>query len=132
MKHIKEPIKHIKPTGTNNSNHTNPNNLIDSLRFSIRITPTAVSSVSLKKNIISLWLLMTSDTTKESTNTLKRFHKVSITDFIYESLNTWDKETAKGFSDFVTERMIKDILAKKDFLEYHRIKNVLGRNWAIK
>jgi len=53
-------------------------------------------------------------------------NKHTVTDFIYSSLNSWTGDTAKGFSDFVTERMIQDILEKKDYLEYQNIKIILG------
>lgn len=99
----------------------NNQNLIDSLRFSIRITRKSVSSVSLKKNIVSIWLLLV-----VSNPSLYKKSKKLIMDFIYDSLNYWKKDTAKGFSDFVTERMIQDILEKEDFLEYKKIKDILG------
>lgn len=96
-----------------------------SLKFSIRISTnegSLVTSISLKKNICSLWLLLRENPNQKSQNL-----KNMVLDFIHTSLDEWQKNniTAKGFSDFITERMIKDILTEKDFIEYKRIHDVI-------
>lgn len=95
-----------------------------SLKFSIRIgtnNGSFVTSISLKKNLCSIWLLLS-----ESSDFIKpKNAKNLILDFIYLSINEWKKDTAKGFSDFITERMIKDILSNEDFIEYKRIHDII-------
>jgi len=90
-----------------------------SLKFSVRIGD-FVTSISIKKNICSLWLLLREYDFKNPKNI--------ILDFIHASIQEWielNQDTAKGFSDFITERMIKDILTKKDFTEYKRIHDMI-------
>jgi len=106
-------------------NKQDKHGLIDSIRFSIRITPKSVSSVSLKKNITSLWLLLSTDIDKRIHCISRDRCKNSVTDFIYKNLNTWEKDSAKGFSDFITEKMINEILEKEDFTQYQKIKSAL-------
>lgn len=120
-------VKQQNSASKSNQDTLEANKLIDSLRFSIRISPKSVSSVSIKKNIISLWILMTVTPLEKDLTKLEKIHKNYVTDFIYSCLNRWKGNTAKGFSDFVTEGMIRDILDKKDFSEYRRIKNILGK-----
>jgi hypothetical protein len=42
-------------------------------------------------------------------------------DFIYSCLNKWKGDNGKGFSDFVSDRMIADILESEDFDQYKQI-----------
>lgn len=84
------------------------------LRFSIRIAG-SVTSLSLRRNLVSLWLtLNTQDETVGD-------YQGKVSNFIYSCLSKWDKDTAKGFSDFVSEKMIQDILERRDFIKYKRI-----------
>jgi len=108
-----------KTTKINRTSKKKPQALLTtgSLKFSVRINTHSgsfVTSISLKKNVCSLWLLL------REYNDFKN-PKDMILDFIHNSLDIWKEDTAKGFSDFITERMIKDILSKKDFIEYKRI-----------
>ena len=93
-----------------------------SIRISVRITPNTVSSISLKKNIISLWLLGTENEKSEKNKNKNFVRNVrNVRDFMYQCLDKWKYNTAKGFSDFVTEKMIQDILEELDFIEYKKI-----------
>lgn len=87
------------------------------LRFSIRVAK-RVTSISLRKNIISLWILLKetelSEITKDSVNN-------AVSDFIYDSLNDWNNNNGKGLSDFISERMIQEILEEDDFMTYREI-----------
>jgi len=87
-------------------------NLTGSLRISIRISST-VTSLSIKKNLIALWILLSEEDPKQT--------KDLITEFVYTCLDKWDKETAKGFSDFVSEKLIQNMLEKEDYRDYRRI-----------
>ena len=113
-------IRNKKKIKVGKVDKVNRTNLIDSIRFSIRITSKSVTSVSLKKNICSLWLLLS-----EVSSNKNREYKYIVSNFIYSSLNKWNKDTAKGFSDFITEEMIQEILEKDDFILYSKIKRSL-------
>ena len=91
-------------------NKTNENG---SIRFSIRISG-SVTSISLRKNIIALWLVMNGITDSKS------FHNY-ILDFIYKCLSVWQKNDAKGFSDYVSACMIEDLLSGEDFVAYKQV-----------
>lgn len=104
----------------------NKQNLIDSIRFSIRISSKSVSSVSLKKNIVSLWLLLCTNIIDKRIHCISRDRcKTSISDFMYKNLKEWEKDTAKGFSEFITDKMIDNILEEDDFIQFKKIKDVL-------
>ncbi len=88
-----------------------------SIKFSIRMGH-KVTSISLKKNVCSLWLLMNSPINPG----YPKHPKNIILAFIHRLTQETQRNSAKGFSDFITEKMIEDILSKKDFNEYKRIK----------
>ena len=83
-----------------------------SFRIAVRING-SVTSISMRKNITALWLVL-SDIGKVK-------QKDFILDFVYSSLDLWNGDTAKGFSDFVSEKMIAQILEKDDYHEYKKI-----------
>lgn len=92
------------------------------IKISVRLPKGIVTSFTIKKNIIALWLLYTSDTdyldiyslldSLDSEDLNKFSEKVSklINNFVYKCLNEWTKESGKGLSDFITEKMIEDFL----------------------
>lgn len=95
-----------------------------SVKFPIRMGD-FVTSISLKKNICSLWLIMvipqrTSNSIIDMV-TENKLHRGLILDFCHQSLNEWDEDTARGFSDFITHRMVEEILDSEDYIEYKRI-----------
>lgn len=121
----------------NKGNTTNTNQSTNHIKISVRlqrgIVGTGVTSFTIKKNIIALWLLYRQPISTNHINTnhinttystyslpdtpnkkeLETFSKKVpkiINDFVYTCLNEWDKDTGKGLSDFITERMIKDFL----------------------
>lgn len=83
-----------------------------SIRINIRICGVS-TSISLRKNLIALWILMT------------RQHPTrwrdNLNDFVYKSSGVWTGESAKGFSDFVTERMILTLMEQRDRGKYKTI-----------
>lgn len=76
------------------------------------------TSITLKKNIISLWLLLKGI---KSTNSIKN----DIVDFVYDCSYKWKGESAKGFSDFITEQIILTFLEKDDIVDFYKIKKLL-------
>lgn len=88
---------------------------VSSIMMSIRIQGKG-TSVSLRKNIVSLWLLLL----EKDDN--KWFSHLN--DFIYTCADEWcnkGHESAKGFSDFVSRKMIQSVLDEKDYKSYLRI-----------
>lgn len=77
------------------------------------------TSITLKKNIVSLWILLIDIELSESKI------KQEITNFVYECANIWEGKSAKGFSDFITEQIILSILEESDSKKYHQIKRIL-------
>lgn len=84
----------------------------DSLRFSFRLSGRS-TSITLRKNIVSLWVVLLGISTKE--------YDSEIYKFIEKCINDWGNDTARGLSDFVTEKMIQSILQKSDFVLYKRV-----------
>lgn len=82
-----------------------------SINITIRING-SVTSVSLKKNLVALWLLLNGG--------YKKWRMV-IVDFVYCCLDEWEGESAKGFSDFVSDKMFEDFLEASDVLLYKKI-----------
>ena len=94
------------------------NILSQSIKIPIRIGKSnSVSSLSLKKSIVALWILLHEINAKEA--------KGKLIDFVYKCVDLWEEDNAKGFSDFVTERLIKDMLDIRDFKEYLQIRGTL-------
>ena len=97
------------------------------IKMSVRLPKGIVTSLTIKKNIIALWLLYTCDPESLHTELLdvedimehmtiedviedeKTISKL-ISVFVYKCLEGWENETGKGLSDFVTELMIEDFL----------------------
>lgn len=88
----------------------------NSMRISVRIA-SVVTSLSIKKNLIALWILLGEEELSEGSEQVKRL----LTDFVYECLDQWDHCTAKGFSDFVSDKLIESILEVDDYNSYKRI-----------
>jgi len=102
LRDIKE-IQEIQETiKLNNSMH---------YKMSLRLNNGTVTSITIKKNILALWIIyspVTGDLDLEKTSSEKIM--TLINKFVYTSLKYWDKETGKGLSDFITEQMIHDFL----------------------
>lgn len=94
------------------------------LRYSIRIAG-SVTSLSLRRNLVALWLALNSDVSFDKvigTNPgIKGSLNGQILNFIYKCLGKWEGNTGKGFSDFVSDMMIADILEDDDFKKYREI-----------
>jgi len=86
--------------------------LSSAVRIPIRIEG-STTSISLRKNIVALWILLNEIPIKN--------RKSKLVDFIYSCLDLWEGESAKGFSDFVSEKMVKGFLEQEDFKEYRKI-----------
>ncbi len=84
------------------------------LRYSIRIGG-SVTSLSLRRNLVALWLSLNIE--KIGLEDLQG----KVSNFIYECLGKWKGDTGKGFSDFVSEMMIADVLDEDDFYKYQEI-----------
>ena len=91
-----------------------------SQRFSIRLLG-KVTSISLRKNIVSLWMILTA----EGNNHTKDNITGTVSEFIYDCLGDWDQDTGKGLSDYVSERMIQEILEEDDYLAYSMLNSRL-------
>ena len=94
------------------STKQNSNSTSDSLRFSFRLGGRS-TSITLRKNIVSLWVVLLSIGIKQ--------YNTEIYKFIDNCINDWEGETARGLSDFITEKMIQNILQKSDFRLYKRV-----------
>jgi hypothetical protein len=69
------------------------------------------TSVTLKKNIVALWLVMMEK--------IHCDHNRVILDFIEEVvLKRWEGNTARGLGDFILKCMIHSILDKKDYEDF--------------
>jgi hypothetical protein len=81
------------------------------------------TSITLKKNIVSLWLVMM--------DKIHCDHNRVIMDFIEKiCLKRWRGNTAKGMSDFVVKCMIHSMLEKEDFDHFKMI--YLSLNGRVK
>ena len=90
------------------------------IRVPIRIDGN-VTSVSLRKNVVALWLFLNADDDGDSNNE-PSFH---LRNFVYTCLDTWNNTSAKGFSDYITDRMFSDFLDTEEFTEYKKILDTL-------
>lgn len=81
------------------------------------------TSITLKKNIVALWLVMMDKVHVD--------HNRVVIEFIQNvCMKRWRGSTAKGMSDFVTKCMIHSMLEESDYLDF---KNVyLGLNARVK
>ena len=103
-----------------------------------------VTSLTIKKNTVALWLLYTCDPEVLHTNIINEEEREKgaelkpediqkdkdtvsqlISEFVYKCLEGWDKETGRGLSDFVTELMTKDILDEEDHYNYSELMRLL-------
>lgn len=77
----------------------------------------ASSSVSLRRGVVSLWILYSGirlDAWKDS-----------LVDFIYDCVGEWKGDSAKGFSEFVMHSMILDLMEDEYHDLYNKINSVL-------
>ena len=73
-----------------------------SLKYSIRISG-SVTSLSLRKNIVGLWLTLNEEDAIEFDSNIKGKLNGVVQNFIYKCLSDWKRHDARGFSDFVSE-----------------------------
>jgi len=93
------------------------------VKLSVRIKD-KVTSLSISKSIVVLWVLFSVTTQDVDLNELAGFVKRKeykentiirlVKDFIFESLGEWEKEDGKGLSSFIVEKMIHDMLYDQD------------------
>lgn len=83
------------------------------IRISVKIAG-KTTSVSVKKNIIALWVV------KKCTGESK--WREAFNNFIYECLDLWDGETGRGFSEFLVDRVFLDCLSEEEYLLYNKIR----------
>jgi len=99
----------------------------NTLRFSLRIYSEdypegKVTSMTLRKSIVIIWILFgTRNFTFEKKKGLHDRIEGIITDFIYESLNSWPHADGKGLSDFISDKMFEDLLVKKDYRKFKQL-----------
>ena len=98
--------------------------LQQSIRIPLRIS-NSVTSLSLKKNLIALWILLRDNVQHNDPILQPLKSKDLLTDFVYNCLDQWEEDTAKGFSDFVSEKLIESILEENDYIEYKKILEAL-------
>ncbi len=76
------------------------------------------TSITLRKDIVSLWILMTEDVETDCIYLIQ--------DFIYDIvLPIWTKSHGRGLSEFISKCMIRSVLSKQDFREYQKIQKKL-------
>ncbi|MCP3683845.1 MAG: hypothetical protein GY861_14265 [bacterium] len=132
------------PNTTNTTNTTNaPSNSPTNsqhIRISVRLPRGIVTSLTLKKNIIAIWLLYRAPSRKDPQWILDIIEKgedikedikpdtimTIINTFVYSCLESWDKDTGKGLSDFVTELMIDEALEPNDHSIYSTLMGLIG------
>lgn len=99
----------------------------NTLRFSLRVYSQEypegkVTSMTLRKSIVIIWILFgTRNFTFEKKAGLHDRIEGIVTDFIYESLNSWPHADGKGLSDFISDKMFKDLLVKKDYRRFKQL-----------
>ena len=99
----------------------------NTLRFSLRVYSSEfpngkVTSMTLRKNIVIIWILFgTKNFSFDKKQGLHDRIEGIVTDFIYESLNSWKYPDGKGLSDFVSNKMFKDLLVSKDYKRYKQL-----------
>jgi hypothetical protein len=107
-KSMKKPDGTIKKKG---------NPYLETVRFNVQIgeQETLVqTSITLRKNIIALWVLMMDKEDEDPYSVVQEFiDKVC--------LKRWTGNTGKGMSDFVSKCMINSFLDEDDFLVYKKI-----------
>ncbi len=98
------------------------------IRISVRLPRGIVTSLTIKKNIIALWLLYRTPSLEDPEQILDLLESggdvkddtvgTMVNNFVYHCLSFWEQDTGKGLSDFVTERMIEDALEVEDYDMY--------------
>ena len=82
------------------------------IKMSIRLSNGIVTSLTIKKNIVALWIIFAKTNSDIDLTTELNFDKLSslVNTFVYKCMNDWKQNTGKGLSDFITEKMIRNIL----------------------
>ena len=107
------------PGSNHESNHES-----NHIRMSLRIDG-KVTSITLKKKIIALWLIYNVGINESNIEEKISSLKTSVFDFVYECLKGWHYLSGKGLSDFITNKMISEILEKEDYAVFlNIIKNI--------
>lgn len=101
------------------------------IKISVRLPRGIVTSLTLKKNIIAIWMLYRTplesdpekvcDLIEDAMPVKEDTIKEMATRFVYRCIDKWDHDTGKGLSDFVTELMIEDALEMEDHAIYQMI-----------
>jgi hypothetical protein len=114
--HVKKiiPKKLIKPDGTIKKKG---NVYLETVKFNVLIGEGENSfstSITLRKNIVALWLVMMDKVQSDPYGTVQIFiDEVCV--------KRWTGSTAKGMSDFVSKCMIHSFLDEDDFREYKKV-----------
>ena len=83
------------------------------------------TSISLRNDLVALWLLMNDHNHKEENSVQKAEEKV--VQFVLVCLDSWPLNIARGFSDFVYQKIYEDILERQDFLKFQKIQKGLPK-----
>lgn len=105
---IRKRTKNTQTTST----HDKPSKTSISVIVSIRVNGIS-TSISLKKNIVALWILslgLNADSWKRE-----------LTNFIHDCADSWKNESAKGLSEFVSTKIIASLLEDKEVVMYKKI-----------
>lgn len=120
--------KRLRADSTPIPNQSNPSQHI---KISVRLKRGIVTSLTIKKNIIALWIIFGNAFDDCEVSGLKGTEIIDpknitaqmisdkVNDFVYKCLEGWDRDTGRGLSDFVTEKMIEDFL--EDYEEYGEV-----------
>lgn len=106
------------------------------IKLSVRLPRGIVTSLTLKNNIIALWLLYRTPTKSDPEQVIDLLEeglaikedtiKEMVSSFVYKSLDKWEHDTGKGLSDYVTELMIEDALENEDSNDYTIYESLMG------
>ncbi len=104
------------------------------MKISIRLPRGIVTSITLKNNIIAIWLLYRTPREHDVEQVCELLEKrepvkddtvrAMVMSFVYDCLEMWEKDTGKGLSDFITEKMIGDCLEEDDHFLYKALMQV--------
>ncbi len=106
----------------NGKNSTNPAGRprgsrikIKNIRISMRIAK-KVTSITLNTTVVGLWMLFCTD---DDPSDYKKV-KGRINEFVYSCLPKWERDDAKGLSEYIANRMVRACLDQKDFKLYKK------------
>jgi hypothetical protein len=90
---------------------------VETIKFNVRIGSgigSVNTSITLRKNIVSLWILLMDKSNSDPYITVQNFIDLVC-------MKRWTGNTGKGLSDFITKCMVHSFLDEDDFKLYKKI-----------